>query len=621
MYAFALCGSYMTKDNHTVSSDDGTLEIVGRVLESDPKDRATAARALCRGNTEQLNRVMRLVELEDAARDFLERPLIASDPHAAAAPGRRIDRYTLVRLVGAGGSAMVYEAIQDGTGQRAALKTLHPAFMTRSSIRRLEFEAEALGRLKHPGIAHVYAFGSFTGQDGEACPYIALEFVEGTDILTYCERNALSIDARLRLVQRVCDAVEHAHQRGVIHRDLKPPNILVDPNGQPKILDFGIARAIERDESQTQHTRTGDVLGTIQYMSPEQMFGDEDGTTTRSDVYSLGILAYRLVTGKFPYPARSTILGAADMLRSAAPIRPRVSDPRVPRDLETILLKAIDKDAARRYPTSDDLRLDLERYLTRRPIEARRPTQLDRMFKFFARNWRQLVATAVVCVVTLAASSMVYIGMAQRLVAMKVQTEMLSLKDLEQQQRLQAANMLTAMISRYLRLSSDDGAGANWLHILSFIDSLIGFRTPGLTDTEELWKNRVRIAQQVIASAKARGRGGDIEPLMIESSLCLWLLRTGNGKEALSHLDAIEPRWRAMLDPKDEWFTYLSIFRKCGELLTVNPEAPNAATQRRELYMAAVEQSNSLGPASRPVTLLLEKLGPIAGVPAPVSQP
>jgi serine/threonine protein kinase len=602
-------------DEQAPTSND-TLDIVGRVLELPPDDREEAARALCGSNSDQLRQVKRLIELEAAAHDFLERPLIATSRHSTIAPGKRIDRYTLVRLLGAGGSAMVYEAIQDGTGQRVALKTLRPELMTTNSIRRLEFEAEALGRLKHSGIAHVYECGSFMNENEERCPYLALEFVEGADILTHCESRKLSMNDTLRLIQRVCDAVEHAHQRGVIHRDLKPANILVDPTGQPKILDFGIARAIERDESRTQNTRSGDVLGTVQYMSPEQTFADEDGTTIRSDVYSLGVLAYRLVAGRFPYASRPTILGTADLLRTAEPARPGVS-----RDLETILLKAIAKHASRRYATAEDLRADIDRFLSSRPIEARPPTVLDRTGKFVLRNWRRLVLGSVV-LVALTSPVMIYLSAQSSLEILRAKSAILELKEKEQEQRAKNAQLLTSLITKYLRTTSEHGVGANWLHILSFIESMMG---SGINfdpaDTEKLWESRVKVAKSALADAKAKGKQDEIEALMLESSLCLWLLRVNNGKEALEHLDAIEPKWRRMLKPEDEWFIFLDIFRKCGEVLVIDPKSPGAAEKRLALFTSAVQQSSRLGETGRPVRMLLEKIKPIAelnqDVPAP----
>ena len=604
----------MRGDKALIGND--TLEIVGRVLELPTNDRADAARAHCGNNSEQLRRVMRLIGLEDAAHDFMERPLIAAGRHSTLAPGKRIDRYTLVRLLGAGGSAMVYEAIQDGTGQRVALKTLRPEFMSRSSIRRLEFEAEALGRLKHPGIARVYEFGSFVSDEGESCPYLALEFVEGPDILTYCDGRKKSMNDRLRLIQQVCHAVEHAHQRGVIHRDLKPQNIMVEPSGQPKILDFGIACAIDRDDAKTQNTRSGDVLGTIQYMSPEQMFGDGDGATTRSDVYSLGVLAYRLVTGNFPYASRLTILGAAEMLRVEEPTRPKV-----PRDLQTILLKAIAKQAARRYASAEDLGADIERFLDRRPIQARPPTALDRAGKFVVRNWGRL-ALGGVLLIALTSPVMIYLGALSKIEIMKLQNAMLEAKGKEQEERAKAAKIMTNLMSKYLRLSTADSASANWVYLVSFIESIMGPRvTFDPADTELIWQNRVKIARSAVAEAKAAGKQDELEPLLLESSLCLWLLGINNGKEALAHIDAIEPKWRTMLNPEDEWFIFLDIFRKCGEVLVIDPKSPGAAEKRLALFTSAVKQSSRLGASGRPVQTLLEKIKPIAelnqDVPAP----
>lgn len=356
-----------TPDGHSARGSNGALEVVSQVLDVLPDQRFQLAESLCNGNAERLSRVLHLLGLEQAAKSFLERPLLDLADGGEAAPGRRIGDYTLVKLIGAGGSALVYEAIEDGSTDRFALKTLQPHAASRTALRRLEREAECLGKLDHPGIARVYRYETATPEDETSWPYLVLELVEGKDILAHCLFANLGLADKLRLVRRVCDSVEHAHQRGIIHRDLKPANILINASGQPKVLDFGIACSVENDDFRSTFTRSGDVLGTIQYMSPEQMLGEQDAISTRSDVYSLGVLIYRLMTGQFPYVMKGTVAAAAETLRTIEPIPPRKQNPRINSDLEAIVLKAIEKKPERRHASAGELAREIDVLLANHP--------------------------------------------------------------------------------------------------------------------------------------------------------------------------------------------------------------------------------------------------------------
>lgn len=610
----------MIADDRQLPPDSATLEIVGRLLEHPVSARERTARALCDSES-QFQRVMHLLDLEHAAQGFLERPLLSSDTPSAFSPGLRVNRFTLIRVIGGGGSAMIYEAVQDGTGQRVALKLLRSTTSNRAWIRRLEFEAEILGMLRHPGIAHVYECGTFTNDHGLDCPYLALEFVDGPDILTYCERHRLDLNQRLRLFQRVCEAVEHAHQRGVIHRDLKPANILVDETRQPKVLDFGIAKAIERDDLKTTHTRTGDVLGTIQYMSPEQLLGDQQGTTIRSDVYALGILAYRLITSKFPYPGHTTILASIEAMRSAEPVAPIANGRSLPRDLEIILLRAIAKDPRRRFPTAEDLRADIGRFLEGKSILSRPPSRIDKASKFLARNWRA-TSIASVAVFLIVISLALYLGAKSRLAATEAQIHLQALDLKSQQQRLQNASVVTSLLSKYLRNASNDAIGANWVYLLSFVESMVGpLLTADPSNMQLVWESRIRVANEYLSNARAAGKQNDLESLLMESSLVLWLLRERRADEALTHLAAIEPRWHAMLNPEDEWFTHLKIYRACAEMLAIDPDSPGASEQKRALWSSADVLSQKLGESGRPARDLVKLLDPRAPNAAPFQPP
>src|SRR5262245_60463818 len=226
-------------------------------------------------------------------------PATSPAPAAGAALPPRIGRYRLLRLLGEGGMGAVYEAEQDNPRRAVALKVIRPGLVSPALLKRFAHEAQILGRLHHPGIAQIYEAG--VAEDGQ--PFFALELIRGLALGEYARRHGLDTAARLGLLARVCDAVQHAHEQGVLHRDLKPSNILVDEAGQPKVLDFGVARALDDDLlTSTGHTRTGQLVGTLSYMSPEQVAADPAGLDQRSDVYTLGVILFELLAGRLPYP-------------------------------------------------------------------------------------------------------------------------------------------------------------------------------------------------------------------------------------------------------------------------------------------------------------------------------
>lgn len=333
----------------------------------------------------------------DQTRTRLPTP-VAQDKEAVAslfadpAPGTQVGPYRLIRLLGSGGMGVVYEAEQLRPKRSVALKVMRAGFSAEFAVRRFEFEAHILGHLHHPGIAQVYEAGVAPTDKGPQ-PFFAMELIQGRPLTRYANECGLSRNQRLQLMAGICDAVHHAHQRGVIHRDLKPSNILVDELGQPKILDFGVARATDCDlQITTIQTQTGQLVGTLQYMSPEQISADSSQLDTRSDVFALGVILYELLSGSPPIPIRGKqIHEAARAICEEEPTSLGSINRACRGDVETIVAKALEKDKGRRYQSAAELATDLRRFLHNEPISARPPSAVYQLRKFARRN-RALVA-------------------------------------------------------------------------------------------------------------------------------------------------------------------------------------------------------------------------------------
>ena len=316
--------------------------------------------------------------------------------------GQLIGRYKVVRVLGEGGMGTVFLAEQDKPTRLVALKVIRPGVASANLLRRFEHEAQVLGRLQHPGIAQIYEAGTADTGEG-AQPYFVMEYVRGRSLVEYAQGSQLGTRQRLELLAKICDAVQHAHQKGIIHRDLKPGNILVTEEGQPKILDFGVARATDADiQATTIQTDVGQLVGTIPYMSPEQAGGDVTELDTRSDVYALGVLGYEMLAGRLPYELKNKMIHeAVRVIREDDPT-PLSSIDRVFRgDVETIIAKALQKERTRRYQSASDLGSDIRRYLSDQPIVAR-PASVGYQLRMFTKRNKALVAgVAAVFVVLL----------------------------------------------------------------------------------------------------------------------------------------------------------------------------------------------------------------------------
>jgi tetratricopeptide (TPR) repeat protein len=369
-------------------------------LEKEPGERPSYLAIACADDPALRREVESLLAYADAK---LERP--SEEWRTDDALPATIGRYRILRLIGEGGMGAVYEAEQEYPRRTVALKVIRPGLAGPDLLRRFEQESQALARLQHPGIAQIYEAGKADTGSGLQ-PYFAMEFIRGESLLAYAEAHQLGVRRRLELMVKVCEAVQHAHQRGIIHRDLKPGNILVDESGQPKVLDLGVARITDSDTSATHQTGLGQIVGTPAYMSPEQALGDPLEVDTRSDVYSLGLILYELLTGRLPYQISPLLPEALRTIRERDPASLSAVNRSFRGDVETIVAKALEKDKARRYSSAAELAQDISRYLKDEPIAARRPSAAYQIQKF-ARRHRALVGGFVAVFVVLIAGIIV----------------------------------------------------------------------------------------------------------------------------------------------------------------------------------------------------------------------
>jgi len=322
---------------------------------------------------------------------------------------KAIGRYRVRRAMGRGSTATVFEADQDRPRRKVAVKVLRPGLFTSTTFRRFRYESELLGRLDHPYIARIYDSGTTDLGSGPQ-PFLVMELVEGRPLTHYVREHDLPVHGRLELLAKVCDGVHHAHTKGIIHRDLKPGNILVNADGEPRILDFGVARAADRDlVSRSLQTAVGQLIGTLQYMSPEQAAGAPDEIDTRSDIYALGVIGYEVLAGELPYQlSERTLPDAARTIAHTEPPRLGTIQRSLRGDVETIIAKALEKDKERRYQSAADMAADLRRHLRHEPILARPPGTVYQLGKWARRNrglFGGMVVAAVLAVAGLAATA------------------------------------------------------------------------------------------------------------------------------------------------------------------------------------------------------------------------
>lgn len=439
---------------------DRQIEIFSKALELPVEARRAYLEQACAGDQELRRKVEELIATHERSSEFMKDSpwgLMGQKVRAAQIgekPGDRIDRYKLLQQIGEGGCGIVFMAEQEEPiRRRVALKIIKPGMDTKNVIARFEAERQALALMDHPNIAKVLDAGA----TASGRPYFVMELIRGVKITDYCDQNSLSLEERLKLFIQVCQAIQHAHQKGVIHRDIKPSNVLVTTTVEgmalPVVIDFGIAKATVNQQltDKTLFTAFEMLIGTPAYMSPEQAALTNADVDTRSDIYSLGVLLYEISTGSTPFDTQEMLNAGLDeirrLIREKEPVRPstrlrnlaandlttvsnlRNAEPAkliraIRGDLDWIIVKSLEKDRTRRYETVLGLAQDIQRYLADEPISARPPSALYKFRKILLRNKLLFVGIGIIALLLIASLITVSVFLArERQLRLRAETE------------------------------------------------------------------------------------------------------------------------------------------------------------------------------------------------------
>jgi serine/threonine protein kinase/WD40 repeat protein len=505
-------------------------DIFHEALSRTAGDRASYVESACAGDAALQAAVEALLRANVGATGFLECPPIkanlSQDSPNAEPSGTVLGQYKLIEPIGEGGMGAVWMAQQQEPIKRpVAVKLIRPGMDSKQVLARFDAERQALALMDHPNIAKVYDAG--TAESGR--PYFVMELVKGTPITRYCDDQHLTPRQRLELFIPVCQAIQHAHQKGIIHRDLKPSNVLValyDGRPAPKVIDFGVAKAtgVQLTE-ESLHTGFGAVVGTIEYMSPEQASFNQLDVDTRSDIYSLGILLYELLTGNPPFTKRELesvgLLESLRVIREQEPTKPsaklstaeglptlaanRGTEPAkltklVRGELDWIVMKALEKDRNRRYETANDFAMDVQRYLADEPVHACPPSATYRFRKFARRNLGALATGAALAILLLASSSILAISNIRIDRALGDRTDALEERnraygDLQNEQKRvsQALDDVTRLFGK-LQVEQKQTRRALYFHSVALAD-------------REWWLNNVDKAEEILDQCAVEDRG------------------------------------------------------------------------------------------------------------------
>tara|TARA_R110000868_G_scaffold241497_3_gene496867 strand:+ start:628332 stop:630572 length:2241 start_codon:yes stop_codon:yes gene_type:complete len=360
--------------------------VFGEVCDLQGVEQARKLRDLCGDDAALLESVRSMLEADGQSHQMMDtRALLIELSEVDDSHPDRIGGFEIVRVLGEGGMGIVYEAVQVSPRRRVALKVIRQRSMHSKIRKRFEREADILAKLNHPAIATIYESG--IAADGDrSTPYVSMELVDGVSITDFCRDRGLGLVEKIRLMRDVCRGVGYAHGVGVVHRDLKPSNILVDMDGRVKILDFGIAFDLEIGD-RTQMTQTGQLLGTLHYMAPEQVDQQSHTTCTQSDVYALGLICYEILSGENPLHRHgSSMYELVRAIRDDEHDMLGTLDHVFRGDVETIVAKAVSREIPQRYVDASEMADDLDRYLNNQPIAARKPSTWYQLRKFSKRN-------------------------------------------------------------------------------------------------------------------------------------------------------------------------------------------------------------------------------------------
>jgi len=590
------------------------------------KERAVYLDKACGSDAALRRRVEELLQVGETSADFLEQPALAEPAAPANAggttrlsvtlsekPGDQIGRYKLLQQIGEGGCGVVYMAEQhQPVRRRVALKVIKLGMDTKSVIARFEAERQALAMMDHPNIAKVFDGGATEA----GRPYFVMELVRGLKITDYCDEKKLSTRERLDLFMQVCQAIQHAHQKGIIHRDIKPSNVLVTVNDGvpvPKVIDFGIAKATSGQQltDKTVFTAFEQFIGTPAYMSPEQAVMTSLDIDTRSDIYALGVLLYELLTGRTPFDTEELLaIGLDEMrrtIREKEPSRPSTRLSTMPDnelstaaqrrgldapklvselrgDLDWIVMKALEKYRARRYETANGLALDIQRHLRNEPVLACPPSTLYRLQKLARRNQLAFVAASAVgisLVAGLAVSTVLYVSAKQE-------------RDeaVKQKQRADEQAAVAQAVNEFLQDDLLKQAGSTQ-------QANTGFQPqPDLTVKEALRRASQRVGQRFATQPAVE--------FQIQDTLGEAFLAVGDWKMAIAHLERALAIRKAMAGPDDA--ALLDNMRHLAAAYSQSGQLTNAI----ELSKEALKLTKATLGADHPDTL--RSMGNLAGV-------
>ncbi len=523
--------------------------------------------------------------------------------------GRRLGPFVIERRIASGGMGAVYEARQENPARKVAIKTIRPEALSEASRKRFRREAMVLARLQHPAIAQILEAG-IEEADGTELPWFAMELVQGaTTITEYADRAGLDARGRIELFLQFCDAVAHGHQRGVLHRDLKPSNLLVDGEAHPKVIDFGIAR-IQDAEEEGALELTGRVgpIGTLLYMSPEQIEEGGAGQDVRSDVYSMGLVLFELLTGRHPFPVQG--ISITEIVRSFKERRPEtvtVASKDFPRDLDWILQKALANEKERRYASMQEFAADLRRLLVDEPVDAVPMTRLYRARKFVRRHRAAVLAGCAVLLALILGLAGTYEGLLRARAAERLAVE-------ERNRALTAMDFLVEVFSR-----ANPAKGARDVRMVEGLDLVAKIFEKRFAKEKDLLamlarmlgrtylglgspKDAERYLEQSLALREELGGKDSVEAAKAAGDLVVLRLEQGRLDEAERLIATALPSLRKALGEKSA--EVLSLRLREGDLLRLRGRRGRAV----ELLGAVVRDMDEvLGGTARP-TLLAKSL-------------